>query len=112
MDDKIEQNYQMLKKITEGMGQHLNPDADFTKELIAGLMKNKERYGYQSCPCRLAFGVFEKDRDIVCPCAYRDADVAEYGNCYCSLYVSAEIHEGKKKSHSIPERRPRELRTK
>ena len=40
------------------------------------------------CPCRLAAGDREWDRDIICPCVYREPDVAEYGSCYCNLYVS------------------------
>ena len=56
-------------------GYYLNPDESFLKDLIEGLKKNEERYGYPSCPCRLASGVFEFDRDIICPCDYRDPDV-------------------------------------
>lgn len=92
---------------------YLNPDASFTDELIDGLLVNEERYGYQSCPCRLAVNDEEKDRDIVCPCYYRDPDVAEFGNCYCALFVSKEVYEGKEKTKSIPERRPaKEIREK
>ncbi|MDD5731805.1 MAG: ferredoxin-thioredoxin reductase catalytic domain-containing protein [Patescibacteria group bacterium] len=112
MEEQVDQFYQSLKGATENLGQFLNPDIEFTKDLVRGLMKNKERYGYTSCPCRLASGVLEKDSDIICPCFYRDPDVAEFGNCYCSLYVSKEINDGTKKTHSIPERRPKELRTK
>jgi len=112
MTDKIDQYHQSLKSATESLGQFLNPDVEFTKQLVAGLIKNSERYGYSSCPCRLAAGIYEKDRDIVCPCVYRDPDVAEFGNCYCSLYVSKEVSEGGKKTHSIPERRPKSLRVK
>lgn len=89
-------------------GYYLNPDPDFLKGLIEGLKENEERYGYPSCPCRLASGKLELDRDIICPCDYRDPDVAEFGNCYCALYVSKDVHEGKKKAAPIPERRPPE----
>ncbi len=44
--------------------------------------------------------------DIICPCDYRDPDLNEYGTCYCALYVSTDIKNGKKKPESIPERRP------
>jgi rubrerythrin len=54
----------------------------------------------------MASGDFETDRDIICPCDYRDPDVAEYGSCYCCLYVGDEIHEGRKEARAIPERRP------
>ncbi|MEM3551946.1 MAG: ferredoxin-thioredoxin reductase catalytic domain-containing protein [Candidatus Bathyarchaeia archaeon] len=44
-----------------------------------------------SCPCRLASGILELDRDIICPCDYRDLDVAEFGACYRGLYVRKGI---------------------
>jgi ferredoxin-thioredoxin reductase catalytic subunit/rubredoxin len=89
-------------------GYYLNPEVDFLKSLLEGLKKNEERYGYPSCPCRLASGIFEFDRDIICPCDYRDPDVAEYGACYCGLYVRKDVFEGKTPIQPIPERRPLE----
>ena len=89
-------------------GYYLHPDPDFLKDLLEGLKANEDRYGYPSCPCRLASGIFEFDRDIFCPCDYRDPDVAEYGCCYCALYVRKDLYEGKTPINSIPERRPRE----
>jgi len=87
-------------------GYHLNPDAEFTRNLVRGLLKNELRYGYRSCPCRLASGKKAEDLDIICPCDYRDPDLAEYGACYCSLYVNEAITKGAKLSAPVPERRP------
>ena len=87
-------------------GMHLIPDPELLQAFLEGLKTNEERYGYPSCPCRLASGVFELDRDIFCPCDYRDPDVAEYGACYCRLYVNKDIAEGKKELPLVPERRP------
>ena len=92
-------------------GYHLNPDENFLRDLLEGLKKNEERYGYPSCPCRLASGKFELDRDIICPCDYRDPDVEEFGNCFCGLYVSKDVFEGRMPAMSIPERRPFEKQT-
>lgn len=103
--DKIEKLFNKLKNEAEASGYHLNPDEDFTKELIKGLLINEKRYGYQACPCRLASGEKSKDNDIICPCDYRDPDLDEYETCYCSLYVSKNIIDGKKELSSIPERR-------
>jgi ferredoxin-thioredoxin reductase catalytic subunit len=85
---------------------YLCPDPDFLQNLLEGLKENEERYGYGTCPCRLASGNFEWDRDIICPCDYRDPDVDEFGQCFCALYVSKEVHEGTKPMEPIPERRP------
>jgi ferredoxin-thioredoxin reductase catalytic subunit len=89
-------------------GYHLNPDPDFLKDLLEGLKRNEERYGYPLCPCRLASGRFEFDRDIVCPCDYRDPDVQEFGACYCALYVRKDVFEGKTPVQPVLERRPPE----
>jgi len=105
-EDVIERNFVKLDREAEAGGYNLNPDTEFTKELVLGLLVNERRYGYRSCPCRIADGDIEKDRDIVCPCDYRDADLDEYGSCYCALYVDDDIREGRKKARSIPERRP------
>jgi len=89
-------------------GYYLTPDTELLQDLLEGLLKNEERYGYPSCPCRLASGKFELDRDIICPCDYRDPDVDEHGQCYCALYVRKDVHEGKMTIQPIPERRPTE----
>ncbi|MCX5781335.1 MAG: ferredoxin:glutaredoxin reductase [Elusimicrobia bacterium] len=104
-DQEIEKEYKRLKEDAEKNGYFLNPDIEFTKALVKGLLINEKRYGYQSCPCRLAAKIKEKDLDIICPCYYRDPDVTEFGSCYCGLYVSEEISKGKKKVTSVPERR-------
>jgi ferredoxin-thioredoxin reductase catalytic subunit len=98
--------YEMLRKIQEPKGFFFNKDKDLVSEILQDLLINKERYGYMSCPCRLASGDRDKDRDIFCPCAYRSDDVKEYGSCYCNLYVSREWNEGKIKHDYVPERRP------
>ena len=84
----------------------LCPVPDLLDDLLKGLAENEERYGYPSCPCRIASGDLEKDRDIICPCDYRDPDIEEYGQCYCALYVNEAIFKGEKAAESIPERRP------
>ncbi|HLA00313.1 MAG TPA: ferredoxin-thioredoxin reductase catalytic domain-containing protein [Thermodesulfovibrionales bacterium] len=104
----IEQLYETLKKIQEPKGYFFNKDQGKTFELLEGLLINKERYGYMSCPCRLASGNYEKDRDIICPCVYRVPDVKEFGSCYCNLYVSTEWNEDKIPHAYVPERRPPE----
>ena len=78
---------------------------DLLQGFLEGLKTNEERYGYSLCPCRLASGIFEYDRDIICPCDYRDPDVAQYGACYCRLYVNKQVYESQILPE-VPERRP------
>ncbi len=104
--DNVNRLYERLNREAESIGYHLNPDTEFTKELVKGLLTNEERYGYWACPCRLASGNREDDLDIICPCDYRDADLGDYGTCFCALYVSQAVLNGERKLGSIPERRP------
>jgi ferredoxin-thioredoxin reductase catalytic subunit len=98
--------HQKLSQEAEEGGYHLNPDAEFAKDLVESLITNEQRYGYWACPCRLASGEKDEDIDIICPCDYRDADLTEHDMCYCALYVSGAVARGEKElTGSIPERR-------
>jgi ferredoxin-thioredoxin reductase catalytic subunit len=101
----VEKLYTKLNTDAEKSGYHLNPDVEFTKSLVIGLLANTARYGYQACPCRLASGTKAQDLDIICPCDYRDPDLGEYGACYCALYVTTPVLQGKQQLQPVPERR-------
>ncbi|HRX14742.1 MAG TPA: ferredoxin-thioredoxin reductase catalytic domain-containing protein [Spirochaetota bacterium] len=111
-DSEIDGLYRIVERDAHEGGYLLNPDDSFTRELIRGLVVNTKRYGYAACPCRLASGDEAEDRDMVCPCDYRDADLNEYGACYCALYVTEEVASGKRKLRPLPDRRERELEKK
>lgn len=104
----LEQLREMLKRSQEPKGFVFSKDKERVDDLLAGLLTNRERYGYMCCPCRLASGDREKDRDIICPCVYRAADVQDYGTCYCNLYVTPAWNEGRIPVVYVPERRPPE----
>jgi ferredoxin-thioredoxin reductase catalytic subunit/rubredoxin len=106
IEERMRKRYEELNRDAERGGYHLNPDMSFTSGLVRGLIVNADRYGYESCPCRLAFGSMEEDRDIICPCDYRDPDLAEYGACYCGLYVSSDLIRRNEPAPPLPERRP------
>ena len=105
---EVEKLFEMLKKIQEPKGYFFNKDRERVFDLLEALLINKKRYGYMCCPCRIALGDKEKDRDIICPCVYRVPDVEEYGSCYCNLYVSRDWNEGIIPEVYVPERRPPE----
>ena len=104
----LEKVRQRAESDAKTYGYYLHPDPDFLRDLLEGLKRNEDRYGYPLCPCRLASGKFEFDRDIICPCDYRDPDIVEYGACYCALYVRKDLFEGKTPILPVPERRPLE----
>lgn len=100
--------FELLREVQEPRGYFFNADMERTMELLDALLINRGRYGYMACPCRIASGDREDDRDIICPCVYREEDVKEYGSCYCNLYVSREWNEGTIPHALVPERRPPE----
>ncbi|MBS3781912.1 MAG: ferredoxin:glutaredoxin reductase [Candidatus Thermoplasmatota archaeon] len=108
MTDK-EEMLEYVKRDAEDNDYYVCPDEELLDDLLDGLVKNAERYGYPSCPCREASGVKTYDSDIICPCEYRDADVEEFGMCYCGLFVSKEVADDPSKMEPIPERRPPEV---
>lgn len=90
----------------ETKGFFLHADAEHCLDTAASLIECLEHYGYCCCPCRLPSGNKEIDADICCPCEYRDADVLEFGACYCSLFVSAEYKDDPDFFPEVDERRP------
>ena len=108
MPDKTLKDVEVfLKAVTVKQGLLLNPDKDHIDSIKEGLMQMYNSLGYFCCPCRESWGDKKKDRDICCPCDYCKADVEEFGQCYCGLFIS-ESSRGKELS-SIPDRRGEEL---
>lgn len=104
-ETEVEKLALRLDKEARQGGYNLNSDASFVSGLVKGLLVNEKRYSYRACPCRLASGDRSEDLDIICPCDYRDADVTEFGACYCALYISKAVLSGEKPLTSIPDRR-------
>jgi ferredoxin-thioredoxin reductase catalytic chain len=104
--ETVDALFEGLDGEAEASGYHLNPEREFAWELVEGLLVNEGRYGHRACPCRLSTGDKQEDLDIICPCDYRDADLADWGSCYCALYVSEEVLGGEREVQPIPERRP------
>ncbi len=103
----MDQVRQFLEAVSRKQDLILNPDDEHRETIAEGLMTTYNRLGYFCCPCREAWGDKDKDRDIICPCDYCKADVNEYGQCYCGLFI-AEDSRGKELS-SIPDRRDEDL---
>ena len=106
LEREAENLYNRLRPAQEAKGYYFNPDKALVLSILSGLLTMKKKQGYMTCPCRLCSGNRDKDKDIMCPCVYREADVLEYGTCFCGLYVSKKIWEQKTPTLSIPERRP------
>ena len=89
----------VLKATAEQKGYFLHADEEHCLATAEGLLENKERYGYLCCPCRLATSR-DKDRDIICPCAYRDEDIREYGARHPSRCGQGDYGTGLEQSES------------
>jgi Ferredoxin-thioredoxin reductase, catalytic subunit len=98
--------YEALGPVQARKGYYFNHDQSMSLPLLEQLLVTKAMYGYMACPCRLANGDYAADKDIICPCVYREADVAEFGICYCGLYVSRQWNEEKTAFRVVPDRRP------
>jgi len=78
----------------------LNPDKVVVESIIAGLAKNKMKYGYAYCPCREVKGILKIDRNNICPCQTHKEEIATQGTCECGLFVSKSYFEARKKQSS------------
>ncbi len=56
MDERVRKRLERLKADAAAGGYHINPDEEFTAGLVEGLLANADRYGVESCPCRLLTG--------------------------------------------------------
>ena len=97
-----------LKALQEPKGYYFNKDTELVMGLLEQLLAIKAKEGYMRCPCRIGNGKYEHDKDIICPCVYREADVKEFHSCFCGLYVSKDWNEGAVPRVIVPERRPPE----
>ena len=97
-----------LKSLQEPKGYYFNKDTELTMSLLEQLLVIKAREGYMRCPCRIGNGTYEHDKDIICPCVYREPDVNEFNSCFCGLYVSKAWNDDAVPHVSVPERRPPE----
>jgi ferredoxin-thioredoxin reductase catalytic subunit len=94
-----------IARIADRNNWSLNINSDITLDLVSGLLENFNRLGYFNCPCRDSQEDPRVDRDIICPCRYAQADIQEFGHCYCALYFNPDYDQDKPLK-MIPERRP------
>ena len=95
-----------VEKTASRLNWRLNANVEMLDTLVAGLAVNFNRLGYYNCPCRDSQADRKLDRDIICPCLYaREADMEEFGHCYCALFFRSDYDQSKGFG-MIPERRP------
>jgi len=88
----------MVTRYAERGPFFLNPDGVVVENVVAGLLRNKMKYGYAYCPCRGVEGIPERDMDKICPCRNHKEEIARQGTCECGLFVSEVFLKAKKRS--------------
>ena len=81
-----------LRKDIEAYAQktdeiEVNPDKKKVDEIVMGLLKKKEKFGENYCPCRVVSGDKKKDEEIICPCVFHRGEIELKGACLCQLFV-------------------------
>ncbi len=74
----------------QACGYRLSGDERQLGTVLRGLVRNRDRFGNRYCPCRVRSGDLETDRVIICPCIYRDREIAIDGHCHCNLFFAPE----------------------
>lgn len=102
--DSVEKMGSYVSQVSGHRKWILNPDQEFTRGIVEGLATNAKTQGFPLCPCRDPSVDPDKNKDIICPCRYAQADIDQWGQCYCGLFLGP----GKDPAQvsSIPERRP------
>ena len=98
-----------IRSVADHKGWIVNREPGFVEDLVEGFKTNFSRYGFFQCPCRDSYGDRTKDKDIMCPCEYAQADIDEYGQCFCGLFLAPDFYDSHDEIDGIPERRPDEL---
>lgn len=64
-EKEIDLRIKNLKEDAKKRGYNLNPDELLVRELVSGILINKKRYGFESCPCRLTIGKKEDNDETI-----------------------------------------------
>jgi len=86
-DQKVGKLLEEYQAYARKEGFCLNPDKKLVEGLVRALIERERKYGERYCPCRLITGDREKDKKIICPCAYHKKEIEKDGHCHCLLFV-------------------------
>lgn len=85
--DKVAPVRARLEKYLEGKAFHFNANAAALDAILLSLVKRREQYGEEYCPCRRVAGNKEEDAKIICPCIYHLKELEVDGHCHCYLFT-------------------------
>lgn len=73
----------IFNRIAELMSIKVTSNKEIRDTVLAGLKKNKDKYGKKYCPCSLV-----REDDTVCMC--KEFREMEEGICHCQLYIKTK----------------------
>jgi ferredoxin-thioredoxin reductase catalytic subunit len=86
-EERFKKVLEFSEEYAKKAGIKLNPDKKIVENVIKGLLKNEEKFGFRYCPCRVVEGDLEKDRKKICPCSWHLEEIKKFGHCLCGLFV-------------------------
>lgn len=85
--EEIEKVIKEYEEYAKKNNFRLNPNRTIVENIVKALLKKEKLNGCRYCPCRVMTGDSEKDKKIICPCAYHTSEVKDKGQCICRLFV-------------------------
>ncbi len=85
---EYEANLRRVKGVAGEKGYALNADEERVKKVVGLMTRNYLEFGKYYCPCKQSHPL-EPEKDVLCPCAELEEEVAKDGHCYCRLFYSA-----------------------
>ena len=77
---------EILNHIESFASKHNLAFSDRKDKVVDGLVRNMQKYGVPTCPCR-KFNKENPDKDLFCPCVHVLKEVERDGHCYCNLFT-------------------------
>ena len=75
-----------VQAYADSEGFVLNSNVEKVNRVLKGLHNNAVKHGAEYCPCRVRTGDPEKDKSIICPCAFHKDEIESQGFCHCHLF--------------------------
>jgi ferredoxin-thioredoxin reductase catalytic subunit len=87
-EEDYEANFMRVRQVAEEKDCVLNADEERVKKVVGLMTRNYLDFGKYYCPCKQSHPL-DPEKDVLCPCADLEEEVAKEGHCYCRLFYSA-----------------------
>jgi ferredoxin-thioredoxin reductase catalytic subunit len=91
-DDAYRTNLNRLMGIARLTGCILNADDERRNKVIGLMTRNFKDFGRYYCPCKQSHPL-DPAKDILCPCAEIEEELAAEGHCFCRLFYKPAAAE-------------------